>query len=62
MQNEITYATLELTDKVGTFAGMLSDVLKNNNGDFTEAIKDDLLKELNDVTKHVITIMKEILD
>lgn len=58
--NAIIYPTLGLVGEAGEVADKVKKVLRDNNGDFTEAIKQELIKELGDVLWYIAALANDL--
>jgi len=58
--NTIIYPTLGLVGEAGEVADKVKKVLRDNNGNFTETIKEEIIKELGDVLWYIAALANDL--
>ena len=58
--NKIIYPTLGLVGEAGEVADKIKKVLRDNNGNFTDAIKFEIIKELGDVLWYIAALAEDL--
>ena len=58
--NRIFYPALKLTGEAGEVSEKVGKVLRDNNGEFTEDIKLELIKELGDVLWYIAAMAEDL--